>query len=259
MRGFQSVFAIAFAMAAGAWGEDVVFHDTRLSTLDESKEARVDLTISDTRLTIEEPKESPVEVPYSSIQKMTYEFDRHHRIFGGALVSVLSPAAGIIMMSTKTKSHWLVVEYDPGNGLKTVVLRLDKSNYQKVLTALESKSGKQVDSLTAKTVAIDPTVGSKNIDEILPVRIDEIAAALKPAMEMYGCRVTKEQPTRIECRRGHGNSAGTGMGGEFVIATLEASAGQTRIRLKTSKSPLSRNWSTPIYDQMRANLGPVAP
>jgi hypothetical protein len=251
---------MTLVMLSTVWAEDAVFHDSRLSRLDENKETKIDLTISDAGFTIQERKGSPFEIRYSSIQKISYEYARHHRLVGGAMLMAASPLAGIIVMATKTKSHWLVVDYVSGGASRSVVLRLDKSDYQKILSALESKSGIHVDSPGPKTVALDPTEGSRDIDGVLSASVERIAAALKPAMEMYGCKVTKDQSALIECKRGRDNSERAGIGGEVVTATLDAQGQQARIRIRTSGPAIrKRNWSTPIYDQMRSNLRLAAP
>ena len=232
--------------------EDAVFHDPRLSRLDERKETKIDLTLSDGGFTIQERKGSPVEIRYSSIQKITYEYARHHRLAGGAMLMAASPLAGIIVMATKTKSHWLVVDYLGDGESRTVVLRLDKSDYQEILGGLESKSGKHIDSPASKTVALDPTEGSRDVDGVLSASVERIAAALKPAMEMYGCKVTKDQSALIECKRGRDNSERAGIGGEVVTATLDAQGQQTRIRIRTS-GPAVRRETGPRLSMIRCD------
>jgi hypothetical protein len=153
-------------------------------------------------------------------------------------------------MATKTKSHWLGIEYRDGDGEQSTVLRLDKSEYQSVIAALEAKSGKPVAILDSKTSSLNPTAESKDMDELIPFRVDHVMAALKPAMESQGCKVKEATSTIVECKRARGYSEQTGGGGESVTGTLEASGEQTRIRISTGKGLLGReekkNWSTAI-------------
>ena len=50
-------------------------------------------------------------------------------------------------MLTKSKSHWLYIDYRDQNIPKTVVLRLDKKDYKDVLAALKTHTGKEVNML----------------------------------------------------------------------------------------------------------------
>jgi hypothetical protein len=138
------------------------------------------------------------------------------------------------------------------------VLRLDKSEYKKVITTLETKTGMHVATLDSKTSPFDPTSGSKDVDEVIPFGMDKVAAALKPAMESEGCKVTKATAGHLECKRSRGYSEQTGAGGESVTATLEAQGEQTRVRVETGKGVNGRvgkkNWSMPIYREMMKSL-----
>lgn len=57
---------------------------------------------------------------------------------------VASLGAGAIVMLTKSKSHWLTFEYHEENAAKTLVLRMDKSDYKKILKVASAQTGKQV-------------------------------------------------------------------------------------------------------------------
>jgi hypothetical protein len=72
------VFA-AFALLPTVRAEDTVFHSARLSRLDSNQEPKVDLTLSDSSFMVREPKANPVEIRYSSVQKITYQYSRHRR------------------------------------------------------------------------------------------------------------------------------------------------------------------------------------
>jgi hypothetical protein len=85
-----------------------------------------------------------VTIPYENLDKVSYEFTKKHRITQGAIVMVASLGAGAIVMLTKSKSHWLYIDYREQDASKTVVLRLDKSDYKKVLEAVRTHTGKEV-------------------------------------------------------------------------------------------------------------------
>ena len=60
---------------------------------------------------------------------------------------IASLGAGAIVMLTKSKSHWFTIEYHEENAPKTLVLRLDKSEYKQVLKVATTSTGKDVANL----------------------------------------------------------------------------------------------------------------
>ena len=72
-------------------------------------------------------------IPYADITALEYEESKHRRWKTGIL---LSPFA----LLSKGKKHWFAVI----QGEEETVFQLDKSNYSKILDAVESKAGKKV-------------------------------------------------------------------------------------------------------------------
>lgn len=256
-----ALFCLALAFAvSNAQAQDVIFNKTKYSSVKQPKESEVALTITDSRVVIRGKKENGIsaEIPFASIDAMSYELSARHRLAEGAGVMLLSPAVGGVLMTTKTKSHWLEVAYHDAAAKQEMVLRLDKSEYEKVLTTLETRTGKPIARLDSKTSALNPTANSKDMDQTVPFQKDAVAAALKPAMESGGCKVTDQNAKHIECKRDRGYSDRTGNGGEKVTAELQAKGQQTRVRIRTYKGTLGRlekkNWSTPIYPEMMKTL-----
>ena len=85
-----------------------------------------------------------VSIPYDKIDKLSYEYSKKHRITQGAIVMVASLGAGAVVMLTKSKSHWLYVDYRQESGAATLVLRMDKKNYKTILNTAKEQTGKQV-------------------------------------------------------------------------------------------------------------------
>lgn len=256
-----AVFCLALlALAPAALAQDVTFNKTRYSSVKQPGETQVVLTITDSKLLIKDKKANGIdlEIPYSSIDSISYELAVRHRKAEGAGMMALSLGAGAVVMATKTKSYWLDIEHHDGDAKELTVLRLDKSEYAQVMAALEAKSGKHIDELATKTRPLNPTSGSKDMDELVPFPRDAVAAALKPAMESFGCKVTEAKAKRVECKRERGYSERTGAGAEKVTATLETKGGQTRVRIWTGKGFVGRigknNWSTPIFNEMMKSL-----
>lgn len=78
------------------------------------------------------------------------------------------------------------------------------------------------------TMAFDPNLITVNVDEVVPFAMEQVVAALKPAMESESCKVTEATASRIECKRPrvHATWSNGGSGGESVTATLEAKGNQ---------------------------------
>lgn len=88
-----------------------------------------------------------VTVPYDQVDKFSYEYTKKHRITQGAIVMVASLGAGAIVMLTKSKSHWLYIDFHEQNAPKSVVLRMDKNDYKKIFDAVKTHTGKEVEIL----------------------------------------------------------------------------------------------------------------
>ena len=104
------------------------------------------------------------------------------------------------------------------------------------------------------------SVGAEDVDEVVPFEIDQVVAALKPAMESADCNVKEATDNRVECKRPRQTSGNRVYGGERVTALLEAQGSKTRIVITTGKGFYGRfvksSWSIPIYEQMMKNLQP---
>jgi hypothetical protein len=102
------------------------------------------------------------------------------------------------------------------------------------------------------------SVGSEDVDSIIPFEVDKVTAALKPAMESVDCKVEEATAARIECKRPRTTSGHYVYGGESVTALLEAQGSKTRVVITTGKGFYGRlrkrAWSIPIYQQMVKNL-----
>ena len=53
--------------------------------------------------------------------------------------------AGAIVMLTKSKSHWLYIDFHEQNAPKSLVLRMDKNEYKKIFEAVKTHTGKDVE------------------------------------------------------------------------------------------------------------------
>jgi len=88
-----------------------------------------------------------VTMPYDQIATFSYAYTKKRRVYEGLAVMGFSPGTGLIIMLTKSKSHWLYIDYHEQAIPKTVVLRMDKSQYQKIIDAIKVHTGKEVQLL----------------------------------------------------------------------------------------------------------------
>jgi hypothetical protein len=62
-------------------------------------------------------------------------------------VMVASLGAGAIVMLTKSKSHWLYIDFHEQDAPKSIVLRMDKNEYKTIMAACKTHTGKTVEDL----------------------------------------------------------------------------------------------------------------
>jgi hypothetical protein len=105
------------------------------------------LTFSDEHKAVEvhPAKGSVVSIPYSEIDKFSYEYTKKRRINEESILT--APVGGAIFMLTKSKSHWLQIHYHEGDGPKSYVVRMDKHEYIRILDAVKAHTGKDAEVL----------------------------------------------------------------------------------------------------------------
>lgn len=92
-------------------------------------------------------KGSGLTIPYSRIDKFSYEYTKRHRVSERTLATA-PLGIGAFMMLTKGKVHWLEIDYDdPQNVRKVYVLRMDKHDYLRILEAVKAHTGKDAEIL----------------------------------------------------------------------------------------------------------------
>jgi hypothetical protein len=135
------VFSLSFA-------EEVAFRDVKVADA-KGKQADASLLFSDTSKTVmvRVADRDFVTISDDQLDKVSYEYTKKHRVTQGAIVMVASLGAGAIVMLTKSKSHWLYIDYHEQSAPKTVVLRMDKNNYKKIIAAVNTHTGKEVQFL----------------------------------------------------------------------------------------------------------------
>jgi hypothetical protein len=106
------------------------------------------LTFSDDHKAIEvHPIKGPaVSMPYADISKCSYEYTKRHRINEGSIFTA-PVGVGAIVMLTRSKSHWLEIDYHEGDIPKSFVLRMDKHEYLRILDAVKVHTGRDAQVL----------------------------------------------------------------------------------------------------------------
>ena len=81
-------------------------------------------------------------IPYDKVKKIVYERSAHRRYKAGLLVTPW-------LLFSKGKKHWLTIEFEDVAGLPLgyVYVRLHKGNYRRVLSALSSGVGVEIEEI----------------------------------------------------------------------------------------------------------------
>ena len=148
MKGIASVLLMLFAILSPSFAEETAFRGVKLADA-KGKQADASLILSDNAKTVivRVADRDFVTIPDDQLDKVSYEYTKKHRITAGALVMVASLGAGAVVMLTKSKSHWLYIDYHEQKVPKTLVLRMDKGEYKKIIAAVNTQTGKEVQYL----------------------------------------------------------------------------------------------------------------
>jgi hypothetical protein len=124
--------------------EETAFRGVKLADA-KGKQADANLIVSDNNknVVVRVADCDFVTIPYDQIDKFSYEYTKKHRITQGAVVMVASLGAGAIVMLTKSKSHWLYIDFHEQSNPKTVVLRMDKKESNNIFGAIKTHTGKR--------------------------------------------------------------------------------------------------------------------
>lgn len=146
-RTFLSLFLVVALFCALGRTEETSFRHVKVP---DAKGKQVDavLTFSDSRQAIEvQPaKGDKVSIAYTTLDKFSYEFSKHHRINEATIITA-PIGVGAVAMLTKSRSHWLEIDYQHEDLMKAYVIRMDKKNYIHILDAIKTHTGKDPEIL----------------------------------------------------------------------------------------------------------------
>ena len=144
MRALSLILSCLIAAASGETFKKTKMVDAK------GKEVPVELDFDSAqkRLTVRARKIVLAEAPYANIDTLQYELSARRRVKEGAIVMIASLGVGAVVMLTKSKNHWLYINQKPtGDKATTLTLKLDKSEFEKVMKVAAAETGKTVEKL----------------------------------------------------------------------------------------------------------------
>jgi hypothetical protein len=146
----KRIIVIVLAILLGAnslgYAEDTVFGNVKLADA-KGKQADAKLIFSDSTksVVVRVSDHDLAAIPYDNLDKLSYEYTKKHRITTGAIVMIFSLGAGAVVMLTKSKSNWLYIDYhEQDASKKTIVLKLEKKDLEKIFASAKTHTGKDV-------------------------------------------------------------------------------------------------------------------
>jgi len=153
MRTLKGTRLLAIALLAPLLAQADVVTYNKSKTLDK-KGKEVDAVVAfdgdKKELRVAHGEEVLFNIPFDTIQKMSYEKATRHRLKEGAIVMIASLGVGAVVMATKSKNHWLYVDYKQDGQDKDVSLKMHKSEYEAMMATAKSLTGKQIEILQPK-------------------------------------------------------------------------------------------------------------
>lgn len=138
---------VVLCLVAGGYADDISFQRIRVPDA-KGRQVKATLRFSDRNKAIEirPVKGDAVTIPYNEIDRCAYEYTKRHAITARNIATA-PLGIGAVRMITKSKSHWLQIDYTEQNIRKTYVLRMDKHNYLRILNAVQTHTGKDPEVL----------------------------------------------------------------------------------------------------------------
>lgn len=147
MRKFFCSLLAALVVGGVSFADDAAFNVKLPDVKGKQAEARLIFSDDNKNVAVKVADRDFVTIPYEQVDKFSYEYTKKHRITAGAITMVASLGAGAIVMLTKSKSHWLYIDYHEQSVAKNVVIRMDKGDYKKIFEAVKTHTGKDVEML----------------------------------------------------------------------------------------------------------------
>ena len=147
MKKFYCTLITALVVSSVSFADESAFNVKLPDAKGKQAEARLIFSDDSKNVAVKVADRDFVTVPYDQLDKFSYEYTKKHRVTAGAITMVASLGAGAIVMLTKSKSHWLYIDYHEQSIPKSIVLRMDKGDYKKIFEAVKTHTGKDVEML----------------------------------------------------------------------------------------------------------------
>jgi hypothetical protein len=138
---------LSLLLLTSAFADETAFHRIQVPNA-KGQSVKATLTFSDLNksVQIQPAKGSGISIPYDAIDKFSYEYTKKHRV-NDETVATAALGIGAVAMLTKSKSHWLQIDYRQQNLPKEYILRMDKHEYLQILDAIKAHTGKDAEIL----------------------------------------------------------------------------------------------------------------
>src|SRR5262249_23273257 len=129
------------------FADETSFHRIQVPNA-KGKPVKAVLTFSDGNkaIQIQPAKGNALSIPYDAIDKFSYEYTKKHRV-NDETIATAPLGIGAITMITKSRLHWLQIDYHQQDLPKEYVLRMDKHEYLQILDAIKTHTGKDAEIL----------------------------------------------------------------------------------------------------------------
>ena len=145
-RTFKVLFLLSIAAVLCTAEETSFQHIKVVDAKGRENKAVLIFSDNDKAVEVRPAKGNAVSIPYAAIDKFSYEFTKHHRVNEGTVLTA-PIGVGAVAMLTKSRSHWLEIDYQDQDLPKSYVLRMDKKNYIHILDAIKAHTGKDTEIL----------------------------------------------------------------------------------------------------------------
>jgi len=138
---FVGSLLAAFLLVSFSHAEETSFPGVQIPNANGRRSTAV-LTFSDKNKAIEvRPLKGPeVTIPYNEITQCSYQYTKKHRVSTGT-IALAATGVGAVVLLTKSRIHWLEIDYREQNLPKVFVIRMDKHQYLRILDALKAHTG----------------------------------------------------------------------------------------------------------------------
>ena len=147
MKRIFCVLLLALAVSNLSLADETAFDVKLADPKGTQTNAKLIFNDSDKNVVVRVADHDVTTIPYDQVDKFSYEYTKKHRVTQGAIVMVASIGVGAVVMLTKSKSHWLYIDFHQQSAPTTVVLRLDKKDYMTILDSVKTHTGKDVEML----------------------------------------------------------------------------------------------------------------